>query len=271
MTFGITPVTGFPAPTPTENKRSIQFQWNGENIGERNTDTVDFESLSSPNLLVTIGVGELPNVLTVGSAVNAAVPGVWLDRFLGAPGDSLDGHVQDSPFNGSVWAAIEDAFFPSLFSSGFVGTNAETPGGPAGAISRFDDGGAVALAWGWTIEVLMSQQNLSEYSPITTFTLEGQTGTLAAEINLATSELTITLGGDTVVLAEIENGTEQVTWPIDVTMNEGEALVYLSGVLVHTFTSGTFRSPLYAKIEMSGESPASPRLGRVGFSGTVTG
>lgn len=65
-TFGITPIIGFPEPTPTGNARSIQFQWNGQNVGERNTDTVNFAGLPGA-LLVTVAVGEKVNTLTVGA------------------------------------------------------------------------------------------------------------------------------------------------------------------------------------------------------------
>jgi hypothetical protein len=68
MSFSITPVRDYPEATGTEPKRSIQFQFGGVNVGERNTDIVDFTDLSAPDLSVTVGVGEQVNVLTVGSS-----------------------------------------------------------------------------------------------------------------------------------------------------------------------------------------------------------
>jgi hypothetical protein len=63
--FSVTPRTGSNPATSGTPKRNVQFQWNGVNVGRRNTDTVNFEDLSA-GLQVTIGVGEHVNVLTVG-------------------------------------------------------------------------------------------------------------------------------------------------------------------------------------------------------------
>lgn len=65
--FSTTPRTGSNPATSGTPKRSIQFQLNGVNVGERNTDAVNFTDLSDPDLSVMIGVGEHVNVLTVGS------------------------------------------------------------------------------------------------------------------------------------------------------------------------------------------------------------
>ena len=64
MSFGIWPVAGTPPVTPTEASRSIQFQFNGVDVGGRNTDTVNIIATGA-SLVVTIGVGENANVLTV--------------------------------------------------------------------------------------------------------------------------------------------------------------------------------------------------------------
>jgi hypothetical protein len=64
MSFSVSPVVDFPPATGTEPTLGVQFQFEGENIGGRNTDTVNFTGL--PGILrVTVGVGEQVNVLTV--------------------------------------------------------------------------------------------------------------------------------------------------------------------------------------------------------------
>lgn len=64
MTFSIRPVSNFPVPDAPAPRRPIQWQFNGVDIGRRNTDVVNFASADV--LAVTIGVGEQVNVLTVG-------------------------------------------------------------------------------------------------------------------------------------------------------------------------------------------------------------
>lgn len=44
MTFGVTPVTGFPPPTPDEFPGGIQWQLDGVDVGDRTIDTVSFVS-----------------------------------------------------------------------------------------------------------------------------------------------------------------------------------------------------------------------------------
>lgn len=66
MSFAITPVSEFPPATGTEPARGIQFQFEGVDVGRRNTDTVNFTGLPG-TLLVTIAVGEQVNTLTVGA------------------------------------------------------------------------------------------------------------------------------------------------------------------------------------------------------------
>ena len=42
MTFGITPVSGFPPAASDDSPNYIQFQWNGVNLGGPDADTVNF-------------------------------------------------------------------------------------------------------------------------------------------------------------------------------------------------------------------------------------
>jgi len=72
--FSVTPVRDYPPVTPTEVARGIQFQWEGADIGRRNTDIVNFESLVN-GLKVSIGVGERVNVLQLGAV--EVIPGGW--------------------------------------------------------------------------------------------------------------------------------------------------------------------------------------------------
>ncbi len=44
MTFGVTPVTNFPPPTPDEFPGGIQWQLDGVDVGDRTIDTVSFVS-----------------------------------------------------------------------------------------------------------------------------------------------------------------------------------------------------------------------------------
>ena len=74
--FGITPVTDLPPAVSAAARRSIQFQFNGGDVGGRETDTVNISDLSAA-LAVTIGVGEQVNVLTVGSIAAPVVGLGW--------------------------------------------------------------------------------------------------------------------------------------------------------------------------------------------------
>lgn len=67
MTFAVTPVQDFNPATPTEPKRSIQFQLGDENVGVRNVDTVNIRSMTEAVLRVRVAVGEQVNVLTIES------------------------------------------------------------------------------------------------------------------------------------------------------------------------------------------------------------
>lgn len=266
--FSITPVQGYPVATGTEPKRSIQFQFNGVNVGERNTDIVDFGDLSQV-LSVTIGVGEAANVLTVNSvAEGAGTAAVWLDTFTGTTGTDIDQRAQDTPFNGSVWAPLGGDLIPSIYAGTSASSNASFPTGAAAAITRFDTGSTSQLAWGWEITASLMHELISENSPRTVFTLAGEGGELVIALDLATGELTAELGSVEALLQAVS--TETATYPVRVVMNETTAAVYLSGVLTHTFTDGTFRTPLYASLNLTGEDVVSPRVDRVGFSGTIS-
>ena len=66
MAFGLTPVSGFPPPTPDEFPNFIQFRADGENLGGPDADTVDFVY----PLVATRGTGENSNIVTVTSDEN---------------------------------------------------------------------------------------------------------------------------------------------------------------------------------------------------------
>lgn len=89
--FSVTPRTGSNPATSGSPKRNIQFQWDGRDIGRRNTDTFNLESLVN-GLQVSIGVGEQVNVLQVGGGAVPVEPGGW-------DPDSIFGNVELSEEN----------------------------------------------------------------------------------------------------------------------------------------------------------------------------
>lgn len=62
-TFGISPVTGFPQPPSDDFPVFIQFQWNGENLGGPDADTVNF--VGDGFAVVRGGSGVSDNTITV--------------------------------------------------------------------------------------------------------------------------------------------------------------------------------------------------------------
>lgn len=275
MTFAVTPVGGFNPTAPTEPSRNIQFQLGDENVGVRNIDTVNLRSITgdvSDVLKVRTGVGEQVNVLTVESEEVVMPGGVWLDTFTGSAGTLLTDHDQDTPFNNSVWeGGGGELLTPSLYGGGYLSTNDEFPGGDTLAVTSFAEGSLLKLAWGWELEITLVNA-FTEYSPTTAFRMVSIIGEVEIELSLVTQELTATLDDVTQVLTEVTiPGPEDdpVEYSVRMVMNENSAEVYLNDVLVHTFVSGTFQIPVYAAVEMSGASPAIPRLNSIGFHGTV--
>jgi hypothetical protein len=76
MSFSVTPITDLPPAVSDATRRSLQFQFNGVDVGGRETDTVNISDLSNI-LSVTAGVGEQVNVLTIGSVAAPAVGLGW--------------------------------------------------------------------------------------------------------------------------------------------------------------------------------------------------
>ena len=62
-TFGMTPVSGFPPVTPDSFPQGLQFQLEGEDVGDRTVDTVNF--VAGDALAMTVGAGENANILTI--------------------------------------------------------------------------------------------------------------------------------------------------------------------------------------------------------------
>lgn len=91
MTFGITPTTSFPPPSPDEFPMGLQWQLAGTAVGTRNVDTVNFVAGDTLTMAVD---PEDPKLLTItipGSGEGGAVPNLVL---------SLTGDA-DFSFNGS--------------------------------------------------------------------------------------------------------------------------------------------------------------------------
>lgn len=65
MTFAMTPISGFPAPSDDGFPRVMQFQENGVDVGDTSITTVNFTgnvqmSLSSDGTILTIDIGPVP-------------------------------------------------------------------------------------------------------------------------------------------------------------------------------------------------------------------
>jgi hypothetical protein len=62
MSFGITPVAGFPPETPDEFPAGLQWRLSGVNVGTREVDTVNF--VSGDTLAMAVDPGD-PKILTI--------------------------------------------------------------------------------------------------------------------------------------------------------------------------------------------------------------
>lgn len=94
--FGITPVTNMPAQTAGEFPQYLQFQADGENLGGRDADTLNFGS----GLTATRGVGVNANKVTLtaaggGSASELLVSGI-------STNSTFDGSVPTEYFGSQV-------------------------------------------------------------------------------------------------------------------------------------------------------------------------
>lgn len=89
MTFGITPIGGFPAPTPDEFPQGVQFQLNGVDVGTRDVDTVSFVAGSSLNVEVDPD-NENRLIVTVPGSGGSTVPTLVLS-LTGATAGSFSG------------------------------------------------------------------------------------------------------------------------------------------------------------------------------------
>jgi hypothetical protein len=63
MTYGVTPVLGFPPPLTEDFPNYIQFQWNGVDLGAPNADTINF--VGAGFTLVRGGSGVDDNTITI--------------------------------------------------------------------------------------------------------------------------------------------------------------------------------------------------------------
>ena len=61
--FGLTPVSGFPPASPDTFPQGIQFQLEGEDVGDRTVDTVNF--VAGDALAMSVGSGESSGILTI--------------------------------------------------------------------------------------------------------------------------------------------------------------------------------------------------------------
>lgn len=110
--FALTPVAGFPPPTPAEFPDFIQFQNEGANLGGSDADTVDFVGAG---VTATRGTGANANKVTVtipggGGGGSAPVLAVSLQGAADGPiGDGLAGEIYFDNWNGTVRQTSADA------------------------------------------------------------------------------------------------------------------------------------------------------------------
>lgn len=190
MSFSVSPVTGFPGPTPTEPKRNIQFQWNGVNIGERNTDTFNLVAASDGTPAGTIGVGEQVNIFTLAvddSATPPLVP-LWLDLFDGPADTPLPDHPQDLPVNSSTWLPGDSANWH------IDGAGSALPEGTVYSFNytQFNFGNYIQLDGLWTWEVEFSITD----NPPDNFTVS-LNGTASTILRIVEGVMTVECGGET--------------------------------------------------------------------------
>ena len=122
MTFGLTPVTGYPPATADDFPNFIQFQQDGENLGGPDADTVNF---TGDGVSATRGEGENAGVVTVTVAGGgqAEVMVVSLQVFVDELSSSASGMVVDwtsSPTVASTDAEWDDSENGVVFATAGV-------------------------------------------------------------------------------------------------------------------------------------------------------
>lgn len=212
----------------------------------------------------------VPGLVTFSPDVVPTGP-LWLDNFNGPEFTELTVHAQDVPLNGSVWEFLDPEFaVPSLSGTGAAWGAAFASVPDTKTITRFDDGAAAVLEWGWTLQVNFVHELISENDLVNRFAMDGEAGKyLTLQMNWDTFFLELDLSGSTFsVPIEFVGGGEPTPHNIVVEMGQLACIVTVNGSAVHTFTTGMFNQPLRAAIELSGEGQYSRRVDMVRMDGS---
>lgn len=106
MTFGVTPVTNFPPPTPDTFPAGIQWQLDGVDVGDRTIDTVSF--VSGDALDMAVDEADSARLIITIPAGGAAVPNLVLS-LESAGGSMAFDNVDFSDWTATVAQASDDA------------------------------------------------------------------------------------------------------------------------------------------------------------------